>query len=202
MTFKKFLLIGMLLFFHSGVSYAQLKIPTFDVELKINQNMIPGGGDENGTLLFLETTNLHAGAHIQINQYIALGGFYSRNFRGNSLMGFDDSRQDNYRDVNFLMKGLDIRLSTGRAKNWRKYLAVNFSQVELVQVNESFRLADKSNAFGGNLGIMRKLSNNLYLNLIELGVKVMSDEIFWFNTSDKIIIDAKMGLTYNIGKRK
>jgi hypothetical protein len=50
---------------------------------------------------------------------------------------------------------------------------------------------------------MRRLRNNLYLNVIELGVKVMSDEIFWFNASQaKFIAEAKMGLTYNIGKRK
>ena len=85
----------------------------------------------------------------------------------------------------------------------RYYLSVNYGQVELVQDNEIYRTAGKSNAFGGSIGMMRRLSNNLYLNIIELGVKVMSDEIFWFNTTkDKFIVDAKTGLTYNIGKRK
>ena len=170
---------------------AQLKLPTFDIELKINQNLIA----EN---TFVETTNFYGGAHVQINQHVALGGFYSRSFRGVTVNGNSDQKAEALQ----LQKGLDVRLSNGRAKKWRKYLSVNYSQVEIVQVNKGFRLAGKSNAFGASLGIMRKLSHNLYLNVIELGVNAMTDEIFWFNTSDKIIIHAKMGLTYNIGRRK
>ena len=178
---------------------AQLKLPSFDVELKIHQNLIPkrnGSGDQNGSMEVVETTNFYGGAHVQINQHVALGGFYSRSFRGVT----DNSGQK--AEALQLQKGLDVRLSNGRAKKWRKYLSINYSQVELVQVNEAYRLAGKSNAFGASLGIMRKLSHNLYLNVIELGVNAMTDEIFWFNTSDKIIIHAKMGLTYNIGRRK
>ena len=174
---------------------AQLKLPTFDVELKISQNSIIGSGDVQ---LFVETTNFYGGAHVQINQHVALGGFYSRSFRGVT----DNGNSDQKAEALQLQKGLDVRLSNGRAKKWRKYLSINYSQVEIVQVNKGFRLAGKSNAFGASLGIMRKLSHNLYLNVIELGVNAMTDEIFWFNTSDKIIIHAKMGLTYNIGRRK
>lgn len=200
MAFKKFFLIGGLLIFLVEENYAQLKIPTFDVELKIQQNLIPGDGRYDGNLAFVETTNIYGGAHVQINQNVALGGFYSKSFRGVAGIRYNDNNIN--QEGILLQKGLDVRLSTGRAKNWRKYLVVNYSQVEIVQANEAFRLAGKSNAFGASLGIMRKLSNNLYLNVIELGVKVMSDEIFWFNTSNKIILDGKMGLTYNIGKRK
>ncbi len=181
---------------------AQLKLPSFDVELKIHQNLIAGGGDnQDGDMLYLETTNFYGGAHVQINQHVALGGFYSRSFRGVTVTDNGNSYQK--AEALQLQKGLDVRLSNGRAKKWRKYLSVNYSQVEIIQVNEAFRLAGKSNAFGVSLGIMRKLGNNLYLNVIELGVTVMSDGIFWFGTSDDIVmIDAKMGLTYNIGKRK
>ena len=180
---------------------AQLKLPSFDVELKIHQNLIPkrnGSGDQNDSMEVVETTNFYGGAHVQINQHVALGGFYSRSFRGVT----DNGNSDQKAEALQLQKGLDVRLSNGRAKKWRKYLSVNYSQVEIVQVNKGFRLAGKSNAFGASLGIMRKLSHNLYLNVIELGVNAMTDEIFWFNTSDKIIIHAKMGLTYNIGRRK
>ena len=75
MAFKTYLLIGGLSFFYSGASYAQLRIPIFDAELKINQNLIFGGGDDNGTLIYAETTNLFAGVHVQLNQHIALGFF-------------------------------------------------------------------------------------------------------------------------------
>lgn len=200
MTFKAYILIGIL--FCSYSSWAQLRIPTFDVELKIHQSLIPGDTQEDGDLEFVETTNIYGGAHVQINQYIAIGGYYSRSFRGAGGFRYNDGNIKN--DVIHLQKGLDIRLSTSRAKNWRKYLVVNYGRIEMVKVGESFRYADKTNAFGFNLGIMRRLSNNLYLNVIELGVKVMSDTLFWFEIEDTklIMADAKIGLTYNIGKRK
>ncbi len=201
MAFKTLLLIGGLLIFISRIGYAQLRIPTVDVELKINQNLIPGSGGGDGQIEFVEMTSVYGGAHFQINQYVAIGGFYSRSFRGNGRVRVGDNGVD--QEVLQLGKGFDVRLSTGRAKKWRKYLAVSYTQIEMVRVNETFRLAAKTNAFGGSLGIMRRLSNNLYLNVIELGLKVMSDDIFWFGTTkDIFILDAKMGLTYNIGKRK
>ncbi len=200
MTFKIYLLIGSLLFFFCRVNYSQIKLPTFDVELKIQQNLTPGEGQNDGDIEFVETTNFYGGAHVQINQHIALGFFYSRSFRGVGRVHYENSSVD--QEVLQLQKGIDVRFSTSRAKKWRKYLSINYSQVEMVQVYESYRLADKSNAFGFNLGIMCKLSNNLYLNVIELGVKLMSDYIFWFGSENNGIIDAKMGLTYNIGKRK
>lgn len=181
---------------------AQIKIPTFDVELKIQQTLVPGEGNVDGELEFAETTNFYGGAHIQINQYIAIGGYYGRSFRG--MARFRNGEGNSENEILQLQKGLDIRLSTSRAKKWRQYLVVNYGQIELVSVTESFRLADKQTAFGANIGLMRRLSNNLYLNVIELGVKVMSEQIFWFGPSEsgRFMADAKMGLTYNIGKRK
>jgi hypothetical protein len=202
MTFKKLLLIGAVSILYSGISVAQIKMPMLDAELKIHQNLTPGSGSSNGELEFAETTNIYAGAHIQINQYVAVGGFYSRSFRGVGAFRYNEGSTKH--DVLQLQKGLDIRLSTSRAKDWRKYLVLSFAQIEMVEKSETLRFADKTNAVGGSLGIMRRLSNNLYLNIIELGVKVMTNEIFWFETSDTllVIIDGKVGLTYNIGKRK
>ncbi len=204
MIFKTNLLIGGMVIFICGLSYAQLRIPIFDVELNIQQNEIPEQAREgDGTIDFAESTNVYAGVHVQINQHIALGGFYSRSFRGEGVIRYYDGSSNVYREVLHLQKGMDVRLSSRRAKKWRKYLVVSYSQVELVQVGEVFRLADKSNAFGSRLGIMRKLSNNLYLNMIDLGSTVITDDIFWFGSTGYIIIlDAKMGLTYNIGKKK
>lgn len=202
MTFKRSILIVALLLLCVGTIKAQLKLPTFDVELKIQQTLLPGEGDNDGQLEFAETTNFYGGAHVQINQYVAIGGYYGRSFRGNAK--FKNGIGSTENETLQLQKGIDIRVSTSRAKKWRKYLVVNYGQIEYVSVKESFRLADKSAAFGANLGLMRRLSNNLYLTVIELGVKVMSDDIFWFEApdADNIIAEAKMGLVYNIGKRK
>lgn len=196
-------MIGVLAFFYCEEGFAQLKVPTFDVELKIHQNLIPGSGGSDGSMEFVETTNFYGGAHVQINQYVAIGGFYSRSFRGAAAFTSNDGNNNTTTQALQLQKGLDLRFSTSRSKKWRYYLSASYLQVELVQDNEVYRLAGKSNAFGGSLGTMRRLGNNLYLNVIELGIKVMSEEIFWFNTTkDKFIVDAKMGLTYNIGKKK
>jgi hypothetical protein len=202
MACKPIILIAVLLLLNVGVNYAQLKIPMFDVDLKLNQSLVPGNGSKDGEIEFVETTNFYGGVHVQVNQYLAVGGFYSRSFRGEGA--FRNNESNIKYDILQLQKGLDIRVSTSRAKKWRKYLVVNYCQIEMVQVSESFRSSSKTNAFGFNLGIMRKLSNNLYLNVIELGGKLMSDTMFWFGTQDNglIIFDAKIGLTYNIGKRK
>ena len=205
MAFKTYLLIVLLTVFTSRECYAQLKLPIFDVELKIEQNIIPGfGGDSNGSVRLLETTNVYGGAHVQLNQHIALGGFYSRSFRGTGQLHYDNNTIS--KEVLFLQKGLDVRFSTSRAKKWRRFLSVNYSQIELVQVNGSYRLAGKTNAFGVSWGIMRRLSHNLYLNVMGGGVKVMADEIFWFYSKrsgkGEVGFIADIGLTYNIGKRK
>lgn len=202
MISKQVILITLLILAAVDSLSAQLRLPTFDVELKAQQTLVPGNGDGNGEFEFVETTNFYAGGHVQINQYIAIGGFYGRSFRGMGKFSFDDNSVQN--EVLQLQKGIDIRVSTSRAKNWRKYLVVNYGQIEMVKVGESFRSSDKTNVFGFNLGISRRLSNNLYLTVMELGVKIMSDTMFWLNTQDTklIMADAKVGLTYNIGKRK
>lgn len=202
MTFKPTILIAVLLVFCVSRIHAQLKLPTFDVELKIQQTLVPGEGDADGQLEFAETTNFYGGAHVQINQYVAIGGYYGRSFRGNGRFKNGDGSTDN--EIIQLQKGIDLRFSTSRAKKWRKYLALSYGQIEFVSVKESFRLADKSAAFGANLGLMRRLSNNLYLTVIELGVRVISDDIFWFEApnADNLMAEAKMGLVYNIGKKK
>ncbi|HEU5290839.1 MAG TPA: hypothetical protein VFU05_09370 [Cyclobacteriaceae bacterium] len=202
MTSKRTLLLTTFLLAGLGGATAQLKLPTFDVEVKVQQTLVPGSGESGGEFEFVETTNFYAGGHVQINQYIAIGGYYGRSFRGMGKFSFDDNSVQN--EILQLQKGIDIRISTSRAKNWRKYLVVNYGQIEMVKVGESFRSSDKTSAFGFNLGIMRRLSNNLSLNVIELGVKIMSDTMFWLNTEDTklIMADAKIGLTYNIGKKK
>ncbi|GEM_PF-1241987 len=203
MIFKQTLLIGLILLAGVSRANAQLKLPKFDAELKIQQTLVRGSGDTEGEFQFVETTNFFGGAHVQINQHIAIGAYYGRSFRGEGAFRLFDNNKIRY-EILQLQKGFDIRISTSRAKNWRKYLVINYGQIEMVKVGESFRSGDKTNAFGFNLGIMRRLSNNLYLNVLELGVKIMSDTMFWLETNDTklIMADAKMGLTYNIGKKK
>lgn len=201
MRCNRYLIITVFFFGCMDAIKGQFRLPIFDAELKIHQNLFPGNGQFNGDLEVLETTNLYGGAHVQLNQYIAIGAFYSRSFRGVSQVRYNEGHQ-RY-DALFLQKGLDVRFSTSRAKKWRKYLIIQYSGVEIVQDKEVYRLGGKTKTFGGSVGVMRRLSNNLYLNVFELGVNVLSDKIFWFgNSPSNFYLNAKMGLSYNIGKRK
>lgn len=181
--------------------YPQFRLPQFDVELKAHQNIVPGNGSNGGIELF-EATNLYSALHIQISQHLGIGAYYSKSLRGMAKYHDDQLGSSSSETGELLLKGLDIRLSTGRSKNWRKYMSLNYSKIEIVEDNVDFRYAAKTNAFGASIGIMRKLGNKLYLTVIEVGAKSLSDKPFWFGLSDNIMLDVKMGLLYNFDRRK
>lgn len=185
----------------SNPCMAQIQLPTVDVEVKIHQSFIPGDAYNDGAVEFSETTNLQGAVFVQINQYVALGGFYGRSFRGRAIikMGSETFNED----VLQLRKGLQLRLSTGRAKKWRQHLTLGYFQLELIQDLEDFRLADKTIAFSANLGITRKITNNLSICVLEVGGGVMKKDIFWYRSnSNRFYLDGKVGLNYTIGKKK
>jgi hypothetical protein len=186
-------------------TFAQFRLPSFDIEVKANQIVIPGEGRRDGELKVLESTNMHCGVHVHFGQRLALGVYYSKSFRGTSKISYGDGTADIQRDALTAIRGIDLRLSGNRARSWRPHISANFSIIEIVQDNESHRVAGKSPVYGINFGLMKKLSNRLYLNVIELGVKYINDKMFWFDNNGATsypLGEAKMGLTYNIGKRK
>ena len=192
-------------FFVVGVTSAQFKLPTFDIELKANQTLIPGEGRSNGELMYLETTNFYGAVHLQLGQRIGIGVFYSKSFRGKEAVSYGDGEADQQWDALTAMQGVDLRFSAGRARKWRPYLSLVAGQLEVVEANESYRLGAKSAVYGFNLGLMRRLGNKLYLNVIEIGAKYINDKMFWFDDQGPggyPMIEAKMGLTYNIGRKK
>lgn len=193
-----------LTFFAVGGAAAQFKMPTFDIELKAHQVLIPGEGRSDGELMFLETSNYYGAVHLQLGQRIGIGVFYSKSFRGTEKVSYDDGSADQQRDALTAMQGIDLRFSAGRARNWRPYISLVAGRLEVVEVNDGFRLGAKSPIYGFNLGIMRRLGNKLYLNVIEVGAKYIQDGMFWFdeNGDNYPILEAKMGLTYNIGRKK
>ena len=71
-----------------------------------------------------------------------------------------------------------------------------YSKVEFVETQGSINLAATTNAMGANIGVMLRLGNNLYWNVVELGAKMLSEKIYWLDSD--LIVEAKMGLTYNI----
>ena len=186
----------------SGIGFAQFQLPRVDVEVKLNQTVLPGDNYDQYTVKAIETTNLLLGAHWQINQHFALGWIYSNSFRGNGYnvndFKFNFGKGDS--KAMTMYSGPDLRIATGRAKKWRQYLSINYCKVEVVEDKGSFRYAQKTNAFGGSIGVARKMGNRLYWNVFELGAKAFTDNIFWSNMN--FMFDIKMGVTYNLGKKK
>ncbi len=191
------LFIGLMIAFSA---HSQLRFPPFDIELKLHQSFFPGPGENDGLEVF-EATNLQGGLHLHISQHLAVGGFYSQSIAATAKYS-EAWGSTQTRNGFQLVKGIDVRLSTGRAKKWRSFIALNYSQIEIIEDNENYRFAAKAGSFGASLGIMRKLGNKLYLNLIELNGQVVSDPPFWFNTDTDILVGAKMGLLYNFSRRK
>ena len=188
-----------------GVTSAQFRMPSFDVELKVHQQLIPGDGRNDGELKFLETTSYYGAVHLQLGQRIGVGVFYGKSFRGTEGIAYADGRSDQQWEALTAVQGIDLRLSAGRARKWRPYLSLVVGRLEVVEINDSYRMAGKSALYGLNLGIMRRLGNKLYLNVIEIGAKYINDKMFWFDNEGPgsyPMIDAKMGLTYNIGRKK
>src|SRR5258706_7144754 len=192
--------------FFSVACLAQLRLPRIDIEAKVHQTLIPAGSDKgSSSLKAISTANLLLGAHVQINQNIAIGWIYSSSFKGSgyntvdfkgNIFGNGDSK------ASTLISGPDLRISTGRASKWRPYLSINYSNVQIVEDKDSFRFSTKLTAIGGSFGIMRRYGNHLYWNVLEVGVKKMSQKLFWGDQDSGMLIDLKMGFTYNIGKQK
>jgi len=192
-----------ILLFVCSSAVAQFSLPRFDIEVKAAQCVYPGNDRQQYSLRALESTNLHLAAHVQINQHIAVGWFYSSSMRGQGYntpndfkfkFGSGDSK------AQMLFTGVDLRLSAGRAVRLRPYLSLNYGKAQIVEDKGSYRLASDLTAFGGSFGLMRRMGNHLYWNIIEIGAKSLSQKLFW--SEGAVVLELKTGFTYNIGKRK
>jgi hypothetical protein len=197
--------IPFILLLLTEVTFAQFKMPTFDIELKAHQILMPGEGRNDGELKYFETTNYYGAVHLQLGQRVGIGVFYGKSVRGTEGVSYNDGSSDQVWEAITATQGVDLRLSAGRARRWRPYLSLVVGRIEAVESNDSYRLAAKSAMYGFNLGLMRRLGNRLYFNVIELGAKYVNDRMFWFDDygpGSQMLVDAKMGLTYNIGRKK
>lgn len=192
-----------ILLFVCSSAVAQFSLPRIDIEVKAAECVYPGNDKQQYSLRALETTNLHLAAHVQINQHIAVGWFYSSSMRGNGYntphdfkfnFGGGDSKAQT------LFTGVDLRLSAGRAVKLRPYLSLNYGKAQIVEDKGSYRLVSDQTALGASFGLMRRMGNHLYWNIIEIGVRNLSQKLFW--SQGGILLETKTGFTYNIGKKK
>jgi hypothetical protein len=167
----------------------QIHLPQLDIEAKGGFALIDaGGGDLVKSARF---QSIQGAMHVQFNQRIALGGFYSKGIAGEVKY-----KSDATYNLDVMMYGIDLRISAGRSAKWRPYIGLVFGQAEFRQQTGSVYLASKSTLMGANLGIMLRFGRNFYWNVLEVSPRYMPDKIWWINSD--FSVEAKSGFLYNI----
>jgi len=172
---------------------AQFRLPQVDVDVKGAFSLFDAGNNDN--VDHINQTSVQAGAHVAISQHIALGAFYMKGL-GGSITHKNGSGENTKNDLKTLMTGFDLRLSAGRSVKWRPYLLLSYSKVEFVESYAGYNLAHSTWAPGVNVGVMLRLGNTLYWNVLEVGAKSLSNKIYWLDTD--FTAEVKTGFTYNI----
>lgn len=176
----------------------QLQIPRIDIEVKGAQTfLLPDNSQEvdNASLQGYSTA-----LHFQFNQYLAAGLTYSRSLAGQVHYSHQGATFRDDGDARYLRMGLDVRVSAGRSRKWRPYLSMNYGKIELVEEREGYRISGKSTGFGATAGVMRRLSNKVYLTLAEGGITLLSEKLFWIDS--KVCVEFKTGVLVNFGRKK
>ncbi len=172
-------------------AFAQLPIPTIDVALK---------GQYNGELKNYITASVRGEINVHINQFVAVGGFYTRSVWGSNTRVEPIDEDFNIEELTL---GARIQASTGRISKFRPYVFFTFTKIESVQeVSSSTRFAEDWSGitFGG--GLMLKAGNRLYINLIEVEAIPLANEPFFFIDSTKDFLAVRIGANYTIGKTR
>jgi len=170
-------------------SVAQLKIPTGDIGLKTGFTT-----DSNYDLLMVD---IRGEANVHIIQYVSIGFFYSRSVFGEYI----NQSADLDLATDQLVYGGKLQASLGRIPKFRPYVFLSYSKLEMVQELEASRLAFETSGISFGAGLMLKLNDRLYMNLIEFEFRPINDEIFFYN--DPIEVDQlaiRFGANYTIGK--
>jgi len=173
---------------------AQFRLPQIDIEAKGVGSIFDAGNNES--ISDIAAISGQGAFHVQVNQHIALGVVYAKSFLGKVHHQDGNHATTAKNDLKLLMTGLDLRLSAGRSVKWRPYLSLNYSKVEFIEQYSGYNLAHSTNAIGANIGVMLRLGNNLYWNVVEVGAKSYKDKVFWLGTD--FTAEAKTGFTYNI----
>jgi hypothetical protein len=172
---------------------AQFRLPQIDVDLKGAYSLFDAGSDEN--VDHIRQTSVQGSVHVAISQHVAVGAFYMKGISG-GIDHKNGNSTNTQNDLKTLMTGFDIRLSAGRSVKWRPYLLLSYSKVEFVETYNGLNLAHSTPALGVNVGVMLRLSNSFYWNVVEVGAKSFSQKVYWLDTD--FTAEVKTGLTYNI----
>jgi len=172
---------------------AQFRLPQIDVDLKGAFSLYDAGNNEN--VDHINQTSVQGSVHVAISQHIALGAFYMKGLNG-SITHKNGASANTQNNLKTLMSGFDLRLSAGRSVKWRPYLLLSYSKIEFVESYTGYNLAHSTWAPGVNLGVMLRLGNSFYWNVIEVGGKFLGEKVYWLDTD--FTAEVKTGVTYNI----
>lgn len=171
---------------------AQFHLPVLELSVKSGVTKTTDLGDA-------VLVDLRSEVNIHINQYVSAGGFYSR-----SLFG-EDEENDNLdisSELKSLSYGVRIRLSTGRIYKFRPYVFLTLSKLEIVEkVTDNLNFAGDWTGITYGGGLMIRLSNRLYLNLIEIEY-IPAKDAFFFLPPDLNFISFRFGVNYTLGKKR
>lgn len=172
---------------------AQFRLPQIDVDLKGAYSLFDAGNNEN--VDHIHQMSVQGSVHVAISQHIAVGAFYMKGISG-GIDHKNGSGANTQNELKTLMTGFDIRLSAGRSVKWRPYLLLSYSKVEFVESYTGYNLAHSTWAPGVNVGVMLRLGNTLYWNVLEVGAKFLGEKVYWLDTD--FTAEVKTGFTYNI----
>ncbi len=171
----------------------QFRLPQVDVDLKGAFSLYDAGN--NNSIDNINQTSIQGSFHVAISQHLAIGAFYMKGVSG-SITHSNGSSASTQNNLKTLMSGFDFRLSAGRSVKWRPYLQLGYSKVEFVESYTGYNLSHSTWAPSANVGVMLRLGNSFYWNVVEVGAKFLGEKIYWLNTD--FTAEVKTGLTYNI----
>jgi hypothetical protein len=205
MDYKKTAItIGLLLCFISAT--AQFRLPSFDIAVKAgflsmsDDRHTSNGNHYNFTY---ESITWQAEANLHLGQRLAIGWFYNKKLYGNYHGDSDnDGTAASDRDASHLMYGINLRLSGGRAPKFRPYVQVKYYWLETVVQYPGYRVAADMNGVAAGVGVMLRVSNKLYINLIEGELSMITKNEKVLFADSNLFAQLRAGLTYNFSKRK
>lgn len=203
MVYKIFLIAWMCGMNMTG-AYCQLRLPAFDVSLKGNYLSL---NDEyqyaTGSRGFMyESLGLQGEIHLQLSQRLAVGWVYGKSMFISNYHDTWGSNGDYDRSAEHLFYGANLRLSGGRSSKLRPYVQAKYFWLEVTVTHPDYRAAADMKGFAGGVGLMLRLNNKLYINLIEGEACVLKPHGSRMFRANDIFPQFRTGLTYNFSKRK
>ena len=186
----------------SNAAVAQFRIPSMDFSLKGGYINLPDNYKVSGQdySYLYESLYIQGEVNLHIGQHFAIGYFQNRTAIISNYHSQNGNETD--QDAKHLMQGINVRLSTGRSTKFRPYFQVKYILLETVVDYGSYRIATEATGTSIGGGLMLRLGNRLYLNLVEaeFGKLLKSNDVLFRDKGSFLLL--KTGISYNIGKKK